>query len=208
MQLCLRTIKQIMQTVPINLADKQLQIAKQMLAESKAVLASNSGRKATKAERAIAIAMDTQLRVLQKLMAQIATEQARQLEVEYATPTSLLADFEIEGELNYLLAESDPAWDDDSETNNILATRDAWISTGAETLETLASAANTGSYGGSSKLLPQQCWLMHDLLDHSYKPGDPELSDENLLRVDKVWVNVKTTRQYCLNLRTGEFEKW
>lgn len=197
-----------MHTVPMNLADTQLHIAKQMIAESKAVLASNSGRQSTKAERAIAIAMDTQLRVLQKLMAQIATEQAEQLQSEYASPTSLLADFELEGELNYLLAESDPAWDDESETDNILATRDAWISTGAETLEMLASAANTGSYTGSSELLPQQCWFMHDLLDHSYRLSDPELSDENLLRVDKVWVNVKTTRQYCLNLRTGEFEKW
>ena len=187
----------------------QLQLAQQMLAESKAVLASNSARKATKAEKAIAAAMDTQLRVLQKLMAQIATEQAETLQSECASPTSLLADFELEGELNYLLAKSDPAWDDESETDNILATRDAWISnSGAESLEMLASAANTGSYRGSSKLLPKQCWFTHDLLDHSYRPGHPELSDENLLRVDKVWVDVKTTRQYCLNLRTGEFEKW
>ena len=186
----------------------QLQLAQQQIAESKAALASNVGRKSTKAEKAIATAMDTQLRVLQKLIAQIANEQAKQLEVEFATSNSLLAGFEIEGELNYLLAESDPAWDDESETDNILATRDAWImNSGAENLEMLASAANTGSYRGSSELLPQQCWFMHDLLDHSYGSRH-ELSDENLLRVDKVWVDVKTTRQYCLNLRTGEFEKW
>ena len=184
----------------------QLQLAQQQIAESIAALASNVGRKSTKAEKAIAIAMDTQLRVLQKLIAQIANEQAKQLEVEFSS-SSLMADFEIDGELNYLLAESDPAWDDESATDNILATRDAWISTGAETLEMLASAANTGSYRGSSELLPQQCWFMHDLLDHSYGSRH-ELSDENLLRVEKVWVDIKTTRQYCLNLRTGEFEKW
>ena len=180
-----------------------------MIAQSKSALGLNVGRKSTKAEKAVALAMDTRLRVLQKLLAQIATEQVGQLGDEYASPTSLRADFELEGELNYLLVESDPAWDDESETDNILATRDAWISkSGAENLEMLASAANTGSYRGSSKLLPQQCWFTHDLLDHSYRLGHPELSDENLLRVDKVWVNVKTTRQYCLNLRTSEFEKW
>ena len=180
-----------------------------MIVRSKAVLASNSERKHTKDEKAIALAMDAHLRVSQKLMAQLATQQVRRLMDKYASPTSLLADFELVGELNYLLAENDLAWDTISETDNILAMWDAYISKmSAENLEMLASAAHTGSYGGNSQLLPQQCWFMHDLLNHSPGPDRPELGDENLLRVDKAWVNVKTVRQYCLNLRTGDFEEW
>jgi hypothetical protein len=106
-----------------------------------------------------------------------------------------------------LLAEDDPAYDEDSD--NILTTRDGWVSkSGTEPLASLEAEIDEINYSDSSILMPQQGWYLQDLSDHDMGPGRPALSNQELRRVEKVWVNITTTRQYCLNLRTGDFENW
>ena len=55
--------------------------------------------------------------------------------------------------------------------------------------------------------MPEQGWFLHDVCDHGYGPGRPRLSDKEMLNVGFVWVDIITTRQYLLNLRSGKFEK-
>ena len=152
-------------------------------------------------------AMDVQLRSLQKIVLRTTDQQAKQFEAEIALPGSLLADFEIDAELNYLLAEDDPAYDENSD--NILATRDGWVGkSGGKSLCSLEAEVDEINYADHSHLMPSQGWYLHDLSDHDMGPGRPALSPLELLSIEKVWVNITTTRQYCLNLRTGAFEKW
>jgi hypothetical protein len=40
------------------------------------------------------------------------------------------------------------------------------------------------------------CWLYHELYDHDYGPGRPQLGFRDLLRIGQIWVDLKVAVQF------------
>lgn len=111
-----------------------------------------------------------------------------QLEYELDAGNSNLIDYEMEVKLDYYLSESDPGYIADSD--NILATRKVFLS-----LDSECNALNQA-----------QGYLTHDVVCHDYG-SSPAIGKAGLLRADNVWVDFVITRQYCLSLESGAFQK-
>lgn len=150
--------------------------------------------------------IDAHLRNLQKLVVREVYKQNQELEAELAEPGSNLADFELDAELSYVLTEDNPLFKADDD--NILATRHANVTFSKEqTVAELEAEIDTDNFSDRSTLMPNQGWFLHDICDHGYGLGSPRLSEKEILNVGFVWIEIITTRQYLLNLRSGKFEK-
>ena len=66
----------------------------------------------------------------------------------------------------------------------------------------------TADWRPPSPLMTRQGWYVHELLHHGGGAGERGLDIMELLRIGEVWIDVITTRQYFLNLRTGQYEKF
>lgn len=150
--------------------------------------------------------IDAHLRNLQKLVVREVYKQNQELVAELVEPCSNLADFELDAELSYVLAEDNPLFKADGD--NILATRHANVTFSKEqTVAEVEAEIDTDNFNDRSTLMPKQGWFLHDICDHGYGLGSPRLSEKKMLNVGFVWVDIITTRQYFLNLRSGKFEK-
>lgn len=150
-------------------------------------------------------AFDGHLRELHKRLLRLRDAQQEQVESEQKLPGNIMADHEIEIKLAYVLAEDDPAFTEDA--GNILTERDGESNpSGGETIAEREFNIETENWPPASPVMSRQCWYVHDLSDHDMGPGQRHLATMELLRIGHVWIDVVTTRQFCLNLRTGEYE--
>ena len=146
--------------------------------------------------------VDDRLRALERRIRTLSEAHKIQLEAELRQPENDMGDYELEIELIYMLAEDDPAYAEDND--NILTRREGgtyWRDDSEFNIE-------TADWPSSSPLMTRQCWYVHDLRDHDFGAGRRKLDIMELLRIGTVWIDVITTRQYFLNLRTGQYEKF
>jgi hypothetical protein len=151
--------------------------------------------------------VDDQLRALEKRIVSLNAAQTVQVKAERLEHGNDMADYEIDFKLDYVLAEDDPAYAEDDD--NILTTREGLIMDySRSTTDEDGFDIDTVDWPPASPLFSRQGWYVHELLDHDYGAGRRRLKPLELLRIGKVWIDVVTTRQYCLNLRTGQYEIW
>ncbi len=115
-----------------------------------------------------------------------------------------MSDFELDAKIHYILKESDPEWDDDSD--NILTRRRHGMpySKGAEKIFSEIDFCEHKP-GLDPISAEPHCYLFHDLYDHSYGLAEPRLSFQDCARVGEIWIDVVIRQQYFLNVETG---KW
>ena len=129
-------------------------------------------------------------------------------------PQMPITGFQVETKLSYQLHYSDLEYCEDED--NILATRNGPSASkrGALLLPPnrhdceVATEENWLGKPSASEWMSDQTWLCHDLVDHGYCSTQPEVGLSGLLRVGQLWIDVTTTRQFCFDLRTGEFTDW
>jgi len=146
--------------------------------------------------------VDDRLRALERRIKNLSEAHESELKAELRQPGNDMGDYEMEIELAYMLAEDDPAYAEDGD--NILTRRGGrhyWREDSNFKIE-------TADWPPSSPLMTRQCWYVHELRDHDFGPGRRTLDIMELLRIGTVWIDVITTRQYFLNLRTGQYEKF
>lgn len=115
-----------------------------------------------------------------------------------------MSDFELDAEIHYILKESDPDWDDDSD--NILTRRSHGVHF-SKSFHQMASETDWCEHlpGLEPISVEPHCHLFHDLYDHSYGLAEPRLSFQDCARVGEVWIDVVIRQQYFLNVETGEW---
>ena len=122
-------------------------------------------------------------------------------------PDDLMADFEIDAEIDFILRDDDLEASEDSD--NILATR----SNSAAYIGDKAAGENIVDFRESCNSETEQlaaephCHLFHDLYDHSYGVEQPSVPLRDCLRIGTVWIDVVIRQQYCLDLETGKWDK-
>ena len=150
-------------------------------------------------------AFDGHLRELNKGMLRLRDAQREQVESEKKLPGNIMAGHGIDIKLAYVLAEDDPAFAEDAD--NILTERGGESNpSGGETIAEREFNIETENCPPASPVMSRQCWYVHDLTDHDMGPGQRRLGTMELLCIGHVWIDAVTTRQFCLNLRTGEYE--
>ncbi len=153
------------------------------------------------------IKFDANLRELHKNLLRefVATES--NLDAQLDDKESNLIDYEIDIKLEYLLPESDPSYDENSD--NVLATRDVLFPYDYKQygLNRMLQEIDSDDFHDSpSSAEYKQGYLTHDVVRHNYG-FSREIGEDDLLRTKDVWVNFIITRQYCLSLETGNYHK-
>jgi hypothetical protein len=123
------------------------------------------------------------------------------LQDKLADSADLMCDYEIVAKIDYAMREDDPGWLDDDD--NFLASRD--ISLRNRNNREDNRWANDWTIKGSLPQLEgdQVCWLMHDLVDHSYAES-PCLSARDCLRIGSIYLDVQVSYQYAFEVGRGE----
>lgn len=117
-------------------------------------------------------------------------------------------DAEVRAELDYMLDESHPLYDENSD--NILASQEPifWPVTAegvqAHVMSDDPTHDNWLDY--QSPWMTRQGWLTHDVLEHNYG-RHPRFGMAALLHTHTVWVEVHTVRSYAYDLHAGKFVK-
>ena len=115
-----------------------------------------------------------------------------------------MADFEVEIEVDYVLAEDDHDFHSDEE--NILTSRRHLVLPENDELD--HKGWNDGRVSLNAISSEPHCYMLHDLYDHRYDSTQTNLSLSDCARVGAVWFDVVIRRQYCFNVKTGRWEKW
>lgn len=151
------------------------------------------------------VQVDTHLRQLHKTLLHEYVERTSQLDSELSVGDTPLIDYEVEIRLNYLAAETDPSFNNDADP--ILASRAIFPSFDAlpQALNQALQAIDMVDYADSGSSCPQ-CFLTHDVVSRSHG-ASAALGEAGLLRADRVWVDFVLTRQYCMELESGAFQK-
>jgi hypothetical protein len=112
-------------------------------------------------------------------------------------------DAEVHADLDYLLDESNPLYDELS--NNSLAQQDPifWKVT-AQGVQDHARLDDYNWLGHKHPWMTHQGWLTHDVLEHNYGKH-PRFGVAALLQTGTVWVEVHTVCSYAFDLHAGRF---
>lgn len=131
--------------------------------------------------------------------------------IQTLTPDPKLAtsSVSVQTKLTYVLDPSDPEYCEDED--NVLATRQGPSAyhckmKGWRQFDKISKRNRDDSWlDRPSDWMSEQTWLAHDLIDHSYHSDQPAVGISGLLRVSTLWVEMTTTREFCFDLKTGEF---
>ena len=123
------------------------------------------------------------------------------------SPDDPMVDYEIEAEICYTLRQDDPEYDEE-EGDNYLTMRH-------ESIKRLVPDDDRmfKEYRDHEPWIPATlenesfCWLLHDLIDHSYGPEKPCLPLRDCLRIGSIHVDVEVRQQYNFYLTSGKWEK-
>lgn len=117
-----------------------------------------------------------------------------------------LWDAQVEAKLDYLLDESSPLFDEES--NNILASQEAmsWhIRPEGKIIHVMDDDPTVDNWlDHSHRWMQRQGWLTHDVLEHNHG-HHPRFGVAALLQTGTVWVEVHTVRSYAFDLHAGKF---
>lgn len=137
----------------------------------------------------------------------LAETQNQWMSAQVAASCTVLDDYEIDAKLYFVLRSDDPEFDEDSD--NFLATREISLKClGAEN-----RLADGQDHRNPLRSYPEPlrqvilCRLFYDLISYNYSLAQPELSLQDCLRIDNIWVNVAVRHQATLNIETDEWEK-
>ena len=145
------------------------------------------------------------LSALEGYLCEVGAKEGVLLNARVSDPNDPLDDYEIEATLYFTLGEDDPEFDEDDD--NFLARRrlnlkhldrDWGLGDGQDHREPIRH------YPGNLNEVPH-CWLFNNLYDRSYGLEQPELTLQDCLRVDSIWVDVAVHQQATLAIKTG---KW
>lgn len=148
--------------------------------------------------------LNRRLAEIEHLLDQVKQDVQPELLSKVADEGDPMSDFELEAKINYVLKESDPDWDDDSD--NILTSRRNGITFG-KGVEKMSSERDFCEHmpGLEPISVEPHCYLFHDLYDHSYGMAEQRLSFEECARVGEIWIDVVIRQQYFMNVETGEW---
>lgn len=116
-----------------------------------------------------------------------------------------MGDFEIDTKIDFILRDDDPEASEDSD--NILTTRDDFISYPEEIDEDLVDFREYHDSKTAQLAAEPHCYLFHDLYDHSYGVEKPSVPLPDCLRIGTVWIDVIIRQQYFLDVETGKWDK-
>jgi hypothetical protein len=123
-----------------------------------------------------------------------------------SSPKPPLWDAEVRADLNYMIDETHPQYDEHS--NNILATQEAiYWSVNAQSRRSDIRPDDIEEDNWLDYPHPwmtRQGWLTHDLLEHDYGKH-PRFGVAALLHTQSILVEVRTVRSYVYDLQTGGF---
>jgi hypothetical protein len=110
-----------------------------------------------------------------------------------ADPFDPLDDFEIEIVVDFVLDENDPDYREDDD--NILTSRNYWISRQGANGETELLEDRNWHEGVAPGMLESPCYIFHDLYCHSLGSGRQRLSMRDVLRIGDAWINIEIQAQ-------------
>lgn len=159
----------------------------------------------TDSEIELLMTLNLHLRSIESLIRKTAHEYSPDLIGKIKDPNDPMGDFEIGVEIDFVLRDDDPEASEDSD--NILTTRNVFSASSFDD-DTDADDYRESCDSQTEQLAAEpHCYLFHDLYDHSYGLEQPRVPLRDCLRIGKVWVDVVTRQQYCLDLDTGKWEK-
>lgn len=122
------------------------------------------------------------------------------------SPQPPLWDAEVRADLNYMIDETHPQYDERS--NNILANQEAicWsVSAQCRRSDIRPDDIEEDNWlDYPHPWMTRQGWLTHDLLEHDYGKH-PRFGLAALLHTQSIWVEVHTVRSYVYDLQAGRF---
>jgi hypothetical protein len=143
---------------------------------------------------------------LQALCRQNAASLVQEIQQPIEGSAFPLHDAEVHVELDYLLDESNPLFDDQS--NNILARQEpifcSVTARGAKICTRPDDPEHDNWLDHKHPWMVHQGWLTHDVLEHN-DGKNPRFGVAALLHTDTVWVEVHAVRSYAYDLRAGQF---
>jgi len=145
------------------------------------------------------------LKELERTLAQINHDLIPHYASKLAREDDPMGDYEFEVEIAYVLREDDSNWHEDSD--NILTERSDRMSKDKRRSFIFNDKAGERLSQTASKEDESECYLFHDLYDHSYGLDKPSLSLKECARVGSVWVDVVIRQQYFLDVATGSWIK-
>ncbi len=149
--------------------------------------------------------LNQRLGELELYLCNMAKTENEKLQARVTDPNNPVDDYEIDATLYFVLREDDPEFDDSDD--NFLTQRDFSL-----------KGLSRGCIGDGQdyrEIVPYfpaelnetaQCWLFHDLYDHSYGLQQPDLSLHDCLRVGSIWVDVAIRHQSTLNIKSGDWQ--
>ena len=143
---------------------------------------------------------------LQTLCRQSAASLVQEIQQPVEGSAFPLQDAEVRVELDYLLDESNPLFDEKS--NNILARQEPMLcsvtSRGVKINTRPDDPQHDNWLDYNHPWMKHQGWLTHDVLEHN-DGKNPRFGVAALLHTDTVWVEVHAVRSYAYDLHAGRF---
>ncbi|MGV0985890.1 MAG: hypothetical protein ACOYB2_15165 [Limnohabitans sp.] len=143
---------------------------------------------------------------LQRFCHQAASPLVDEMSGDAAQDLPPLWDAQVEAKLDYLLDESNPLFDEES--NNILASQEAvsWhIRPEGNIFHVMDDDPAVDNWlDYSHRWMQRQGWLTHDVLEHNHG-HHPRFGVAALLQTGTVWVEVHTVRSYAFDFHAGKF---
>ncbi len=134
------------------------------------------------------LALNRYLKVVTQQLSAVAKDLEPRLEAKVADPADPMYDFEIEAIFDYVLRDDDADYDED-EDNNLSSQQHMLIFAMFE--DTICPIPFQPPRLWSEPL----CWLFHELR-HPLVTRAPRLSLRDLLRIGRIYVDVKVWQQY------------
>lgn len=140
------------------------------------------------------LALNRQLRGIDPFLKAVADDIRPHLERNVADPNDQMYDYEIGAQIDYILRENDPEYDESDD--NILTTREESLRCQRE-----ERFADYSEHIGPDGLRAEpHCWHFHDLYDHDYGGESPSLSFRDCLRIGKILIDVQVWQQYSFDV--------
>lgn len=145
------------------------------------------------------LALNRQLRDIAPFLRSVADDVRPRLESKVADPNNRMYDYEIEAQIDFILREDDPEYDEDDD--NILTTRNESLRR-----QTEGHRIDYERIGPDGLRAESHCWHFHDLYNHDYGEESPSLSFRDCLRIGTILIDVQVWQQYSFDVAAIRLE--
>ena len=145
------------------------------------------------------LALNRQLRDIAPFLRSVADDVRPRLESKVADPNDRMYDYEIEAQIDFILREDDPEYDEDDD--NILTTRNESLRR-----QTEGHRIDYERIGPDGLRAEPHCWHFHDLYNHDYGEESPSLSFRDCLRIGTILIDVQVWQQYSFDVAAIRLE--